>query len=194
MWHLQGCGWIHDSSSGLCTEGDFEGPLHPLVKELGASNRTWTYGECPDVNECELDHYCHPNSTCINTPGSYFCQCKKGFKGDGKSSCEQTCYEDCLHGKCSSTKNFTCECDLGWTGDACTIDCGCNFHSSCQLEGPGKNVTNVKTIHACDKTRHCESDWPNGSWIIISRMILRTNTTSPQLKNKLEMRKKAKVI
>jgi len=33
-----------------------------------------------DVDEClEGKHHCHHNSLCINMPGWYYCQCKKGF-------------------------------------------------------------------------------------------------------------------
>ncbi|XP_046694258.1 adhesion G protein-coupled receptor E5 [Silurus meridionalis] len=36
-------------------------------------------GQCVDENECE-DSPCGNHSLCINTNGSYYCQCKKGFK------------------------------------------------------------------------------------------------------------------
>ena len=40
---------------------------------------------CTDDDECELDlHHCDPvHAECKNTNGSYDCQCKKGFEGDG---------------------------------------------------------------------------------------------------------------
>jgi len=136
-----GCGWSYDESGGVCSEGDFGGPytngmngsnngfLDSLLGDL--SNRTWTYGECPDVDECELGiHDCHENATCVNSPGSFSCICRQGFTGDGRSACDQTCAEPCVHGTCSP--NFECECDLGWTGTACSIDCGCNNHSFCE--------------------------------------------------------------
>ncbi|XP_033647128.1 neurogenic locus notch homolog protein 1-like isoform X1 [Asterias rubens] len=40
---------------------------------------------CRDINECLTGNYeCHQNATCINTVGSYECQCNQGFVGDGK--------------------------------------------------------------------------------------------------------------
>ena len=33
-----------------------------------------------DVDECKTKGICMPNSTCQNTPGSYSCKCKAGFK------------------------------------------------------------------------------------------------------------------
>ena len=40
---------------------------------------------CTDDDECALDlHHCDPvHAECKNTNGSYDCQCKTGFEGDG---------------------------------------------------------------------------------------------------------------
>ena len=37
-----------------------------------------------DIDECdEKSDKCSKNATCIDTKGSYKCQCKHGFHGDG---------------------------------------------------------------------------------------------------------------
>lgn len=37
-----------------------------------------------DVNECTMGtDNCHPNALCTNTRGSFLCQCRAGFEGDG---------------------------------------------------------------------------------------------------------------
>ena len=37
-----------------------------------------------DINECnDTTNTCSSNATCINTPGSYECECFDGFAGDG---------------------------------------------------------------------------------------------------------------
>ena len=37
-----------------------------------------------DIDECDLDsHGCSENATCTNTDGSYTCECKDGYYGDG---------------------------------------------------------------------------------------------------------------
>ena len=38
-----------------------------------------------DVDECTTGtHNCHVNATCNNTKGSYECDCKDGYNGDGQ--------------------------------------------------------------------------------------------------------------
>ena len=111
-----------------------------------SSKKLWAYGQCPDVNECDLKlHDCHPNATCTNLdPGTFACNCNKGFVGDGHQTvyglnehnvvmdhslvekqmelqrslmelnasktnllrgCHRTCFEDCVHGKCSQVNH-----------------------------------------------------------------------------------------
>ena len=46
-----------------------------------------------DINECvrdqisdeyqHLEHNCHVDANCTNTKGSFYCNCLKGFSGDG---------------------------------------------------------------------------------------------------------------
>ena len=44
---------------------------------------------CPDIDECSASQapVCDINANCSNTRGSYYCTCKAGFTGDGKT-CE----------------------------------------------------------------------------------------------------------
>jgi len=55
---------------------------------------------------------------------------------------ESNCSINCVHGKCSKVLN-TCICDLGWTGNDCNTDCGCNGHSSC-----------IQSLGKCDDCKH----------------------------------------
>lgn len=39
-----------------------------------------------DIDECSAkSHDCDPLATCINTNGSFKCDCNEGYTGDGKS-------------------------------------------------------------------------------------------------------------
>ncbi|XP_076271195.1 multiple EGF like domains 8 isoform X2 [Rhynchophorus ferrugineus] len=129
------CGWCHDASnpmSGLCVRGDFQKPEADCSEMLGGKEAKWAYAQCPDVDECGLGlHDCHPQAECINTDGSFSCHCRKGYIGDGRSSCVRTCYNVCVHGKCQGEPDYKCLCDLGWYGDDCSKNCGCNNHSAC---------------------------------------------------------------
>ncbi|KAK3088685.1 hypothetical protein FSP39_022382 [Pinctada imbricata] len=140
-----GCGWCGDEMDrrkGKCVDGDFDGPRYgncsAELQELVTRNVTlsgresWAYDKCLDIDECRLGiAECHPNATCHNQEGSYNCVCNQGYVGDGKT-CIKTCYHPCgQHGMCSGFPNYTCVCDLGWTGVDCSTDCGCNQQSTC---------------------------------------------------------------
>ena len=78
---------------------------------------SWSYAECPDVEECRLGlHDCHKDADCTNTRHGFNCTCRRGFAGDGRDACEKTCYHDCVHGRCSNAPDYKCLCDIGWTG------------------------------------------------------------------------------
>ncbi|XP_030761458.1 multiple epidermal growth factor-like domains protein 8 isoform X2 [Sitophilus oryzae] len=129
------CGWCHDASnpmSGMCVRGDFQRPETSCSEVLGGKEAKWAYAQCPDVDECGLGlHDCHPQADCINTDGSFSCHCRKGYIGDGRSSCVRTCYNVCVHGSCQGEPEYKCSCDVGWYGDDCSRNCGCNNHSAC---------------------------------------------------------------
>ncbi|XP_078600088.1 uncharacterized protein LOC144875145 [Branchiostoma floridae x Branchiostoma japonicum] len=80
--------------------------------------------QCDDVNECAFGpDLCHGNATCINTPGSYICQCNSGYAGNG-TVC--TNINECAvgtHGCHNNAQCFDlpgshdCICELGYVGD-----------------------------------------------------------------------------
>ncbi|KAK0091776.1 hypothetical protein PV326_002712 [Microctonus aethiopoides] len=160
--HSLSCGWCYSLDNpitGACVQGDFNRPhincslvINNYLNDttLMADDSGWAYAQCPDVDECDLGlHDCHPNAVCTNTHGSYSCQCKRGFNGDGKENCTKTCYEKCVNGYCSESPEYKCECYLGWTGADCRTNCGCYNHSTC-----------INNVGVCDD---CQ-DWTTGKY------------------------------
>ena len=41
--------------------------------------------ECEDLDECSGNNTCSSDATCPNTSGSYKCECKTGYEGDGET-------------------------------------------------------------------------------------------------------------
>jgi len=94
----------------------------------------WTGPECTTC--VQGAHACHENATCSDNQGSLQCTCNAGYQGNG-FTCSPVCtgVECGSHGRC--VEPDVCECALGWTGENCTRDCGCNQHSTCSESGPG---------------------------------------------------------
>lgn len=168
------CGWCYDQLNpieGVCLQGDFNRPfgncsvdmlISPGIpgitslteSNLNTSNRVtkWAYAQCPDVDECSLGlHDCHREANCTNTLGSYNCSCRQGFIGDGHLHCIRTCYETCQNGYCSGLPDFVCKCKLGWTGNDCSLNCGCNNHSTCT-----ERIGKCDTCQAWTEGDRCE--------------------------------------
>lgn len=148
------CGWCYNTSNpmtGMCVQGDFNNPHMNCSDVLGIPDARWAYAQCPDVDECGLGlHDCHPQAICTNTDGSFNCYCKKGYIGDGRTNCIRTCYNVCEHGVCQGEPDYACKCDLGWYGDDCSRNCGCNNHSACpEGEGICEECMNWTTGEVC---------------------------------------------
>ncbi|XP_063299802.1 EGF-containing fibulin-like extracellular matrix protein 1 [Pelobates fuscus] len=73
--------------------------------------------QCIDVDECAISSFCHHH--CVNTIGSYYCQCNHGFQlasnnyscvdvdeCNTNSPCEQECY--------NTIGSYYCRCSLGY--------------------------------------------------------------------------------
>ncbi|KAK6970572.1 mucin-like protein [Biomphalaria glabrata] len=88
----------------------------------------WTLGDCSqDVNEClgTNNKVCPTNSDCINTRGSYTCQCHLGYiLNTTNGLCDEN--HNCIHKKCShvcyivSPGNEKCVCPEGLVLDTVT--------------------------------------------------------------------------
>ena len=98
--------------------------------------------KCIDTNECEKENDCHQDARCLNTVGSYTCECETGFYGTGYS---------CLAGECSDAScpgNQTC---IAPTSTSCDCSKG--------LNKIGENCFDINEcslgIHKCKKNLEC---------------------------------------
>jgi len=121
----------------------------------------WEASRCEvDVDECQGEHGCDPNSDCVNTAGSYECICHLGWYmatigGTRGSETAQVCKDiddcadtqPCAHGGTCidcGTLCFTCTCVAGWRGTTCATDWNectmgihiCNDDATCK-NNPG---------------------------------------------------------
>ncbi len=80
----------------------------------------WQMNSNLDVDECAFGKVCPSNSYCRNTPGSFTCECKQGFRLESSPfySCvdEDECKRPgiCDH-RCVNTQgSYQCTCDEGY--------------------------------------------------------------------------------
>ncbi|MFM2152151.1 MAG: hypothetical protein RL199_586 [Pseudomonadota bacterium] len=116
-----GCGNGTKDTNEVCDDGN-------AIDGDGCDN------QCADVNECLGTPNCQANSTCVNTVGSYRCDCNAGYMGDGKVSA------------CSA---INCNAGQKWDGSAC-VACESGKWS------PGGYVTTCDAI-GCEKDQFWSS-------------------------------------
>ncbi|KAG5897029.1 hypothetical protein JTB14_021751 [Gonioctena quinquepunctata] len=93
---------------------------------------------CPDIDECQQEggldgHHCHQNTRCVNTPGSYECECLPGYRRIDKFNCAEL--DECSTGEhncdvnagcINSQGSYHCVCKEGYTGDGYSCQPVCN--------------------------------------------------------------------
>eukprot|EP01094_Clydonella_sp_ATCC50884_P023566 TRINITY_DN5694_c0_g1_i1.p1 TRINITY_DN5694_c0_g1~~TRINITY_DN5694_c0_g1_i1.p1 ORF type:complete len:773 (+),score=272.60 TRINITY_DN5694_c0_g1_i1:182-2500(+) len=151
-------------------------------EELATATRTVVVHDIDECDEENPRHHCHPNAICINTIGSYECDCKAGFRGPGRmcvdvNECEEgldTCPLKTSH--CKNTEgSYECVCNDGYrdvTGDGRTCEnideCApgmkndCHLHATCEdLPGTYTCVCN-EGWHGdgfeCEQNTQCSED------------------------------------
>ena len=82
-----------------------------------------------DINEC-IGNACGPNAVCLNTPGSYDCQCQAGHSGNPFMMCMPTGPEVSAV-ECQAAAG----CDSACTGIACGANAACSRGACLCLPG-----------------------------------------------------------
>lgn len=103
----------------------------------------WSKGECKDLNECldSLLNDCHENADCINSTGSFSCECHENYSGDGTECTADTRSTACTNVKPEksiwNSANADGMIDQVWNGtawdpadDTCLWDCDEHYSKS----------------------------------------------------------------
>ncbi|PNF40371.1 hypothetical protein B7P43_G01573 [Cryptotermes secundus] len=139
---------------------------------------------CKDVDECQQEgglegHHCHSNTRCVNTNGSYICECLPGYRRLDKFNCveldecstgEHSCHR---HADCVNTLgSYHCKCQEGYEGDGydCKPVCNQTCLNSGECLSPGNCTCRkgyvgpsceldldecVSNLHRCHKNSVC---------------------------------------
>ncbi|MBN2528831.1 MAG: hypothetical protein JXR76_20745 [Deltaproteobacteria bacterium] len=122
---------------------------------------------CLDVDECETGtHNCHINANCNNTVGSFSCECKIGYDGDGVSFCDDIDECDLQENPCNDGDDVlaTCENTVG------SVDCDCSdgfeqiFNTCIDINECNVDNGGCDLLAGCENTVgsfHC-NDCPEG--------------------------------
>ncbi|XP_058832654.1 protein kinase C-binding protein NELL2-like isoform X2 [Topomyia yanbarensis] len=120
-----------------------------------------------DIDECAQQgglngNHCHLNTRCVNTFGSYVCECLPGYRQLDKFNCvevdecksgEHSCHQ---HADCINTAgSYHCRCKLGYQGDG--YDCKPVCNQTC-LNGGECRTPGVCTCRAGYVGESCEKD------------------------------------
>eukprot|EP00736_Rhodelphis_marinus_P006590 Rmarinus@m.20600 len=104
-------------------------PLTPIVSDALYADPTWWESgneTCVDVNECALGtHDCATVASCINSYGSFGCECWEGYVPGNSNGTNCADVDECENPNAcipaSSCKNvpgtWECDCNIGFEGD-----------------------------------------------------------------------------
>ncbi|KAI0221529.1 hypothetical protein LSAT2_027169 [Lamellibrachia satsuma] len=97
-------------------------------------------GDCStDINECDTKP-CDSRSVCVNTPGTFRCDCEEGYTQFNAITCKEV--DECESDPCQNggtcqdeSKKYSCYCLDGYNGNNCETDINECDSSPCQNGG-----------------------------------------------------------
>ena len=110
----------HLCRHGFCHSDDSDQGYKCTCEKSGWRVSMPNRDACLDINECEDSPSICSNGECVNTPGSYRCDCQDGFERIQSGECADidecnTGIADCGAGIClNESPGFTCLCDQGY--------------------------------------------------------------------------------
>ncbi|XP_069119594.1 uncharacterized protein [Argopecten irradians] len=149
----------------------------------------WNGTTCMDnIDECNLRlSDCPPLTTCVDTNGSFVCDCNRGYavsnnglcvecpNGRYGYHCDSTCMCNFNQTKSCDKVNGTCNCMTGWTGSTC--DTNVNECDVANLCGDHAECRDTNGSYACDCVQGY-TNAGNGSCIDINECLIGADNCS----------------
>lgn len=104
-WNINRWNRTNNSQGGKSVGGVLWCPVKSGLKRYWIQSSCYIY--IPDIDEC-LQSTCAYGSLCYNLPGSFRCECPRGYTGDALQSCERDVVEVACQGDHKCTEHAHC--------------------------------------------------------------------------------------
>jgi hypothetical protein len=125
-------------STGTCQDGYYASPNAAGVS-ISCNDGVVSIADgesCQDVKECDMAQYagqCDANATCVNTPGSWHCECNENYVSVGTGAPGTQCAWHCPAGSIPAGKT-TLNYGAMNSGDTIVKGCGAGFTGEVTIE------------------------------------------------------------
>ncbi|CAB3398665.1 unnamed protein product [Caenorhabditis bovis] len=154
---------VHEN--GLCNDCD---PLFGTCIDgvCGCMKGFRSLGKvCIDLNECDNGAICGPNSRCVNTVGSYTCECDSGFQIDGTckigpEACQDEFDINLTEEDCNNGRQ-----EIRYYYDSLTASCKQFFYGGCRTKSRNffADLQTCDILCAAQQRNYLEAKDPSSS-------------------------------